>query len=85
MGTAVGYTYLSFDDDVTLAAAVADPVGFVAELPARCILDEVQRAPSLFKALKAAVDRDRTPGRLLLTGSASWSVLITSSCTSSYT
>jgi predicted AAA+ superfamily ATPase len=33
-------------------------------------LDEVQRAPELFLDLKAAVDRDRQPGRFLLTGSA---------------
>lgn len=65
-----GYTYFSLDDDVALAGAVADPVGFVADLPTRTILDEVQRAPGLFSALKVAVDRDRTPGRFLLTGSA---------------
>ncbi len=65
-----GYTYFSFDDDVALAAAQADPVGFVADLPERTILDEVQRAPALFTALKAAVDRHRSPGRFLLTGSA---------------
>jgi predicted AAA+ superfamily ATPase len=33
-------------------------------------LDEVQRAPELFRALKLTVDRDRRPGRFLLTGSA---------------
>ncbi len=65
-----GYAYFSFDDDVALAAAEADPVGFVADLPERTILDEVQRAPDLFTALKTAVDRRRTPGRFLLTGSA---------------
>ncbi|MFQ5505807.1 MAG: ATP-binding protein [Planctomycetota bacterium] len=45
-------------------------MGFVAELPARTVLDEVQCVPSLFTALKVAEDRDRTPGRFLLTGSA---------------
>lgn len=34
------------------------------------VLDEVQRAPGLFLAIKASVDRDRRPGRFLLTGSA---------------
>ena len=29
------YAYVSFDDDVTLAAAKADPVGFVGGVPAR--------------------------------------------------
>lgn len=64
------YGYFNLDEDVLRAAAAADPVGFVAELPARAILDEVQRVPSLFTALKVSVDRDRRPGRFLLTGSA---------------
>jgi predicted AAA+ superfamily ATPase len=70
VGDALGYSYFSFDDAVTLAAALSDPVGFVADLPERAILDEVQRVPALFTALKHAVDRDRRPGRFLLTGSA---------------
>ena len=64
------YTYFSFDDKVTLAAAKADPVGFVGDLPERTILDEVQRVPGIFTALKSAVDRQRSPGRFLLTGSS---------------
>lgn len=69
-GRARKYAYFSFDDDVTLAAATADPVGFVADLPERVILDEVQRAAGIFSTLKSAVDRRRIPGRFLLTGSA---------------
>ncbi|MEO8084038.1 MAG: ATP-binding protein [Ardenticatenales bacterium] len=65
-----GYAYYSLDDEVILAAAVSDPIGFVANLPPRSILDEVQRAPALFSTLKTVVDRDRAPGRFLLTGSA---------------
>ncbi len=70
VGEARDYAYFSFDDDVTFAAAKADPVGFVGELPDRVVLDEVQRAPMIFPALKSAVDRRRKPGRFLLTGSA---------------
>jgi predicted AAA+ superfamily ATPase len=70
VGDTAGYGYITFDDDVLLASAQADPVGFVAGLPERVILDEVQRVPLLFTTLKAAVDRDRRPGRFLLTGSA---------------
>jgi len=69
-GKANGYEYFSFDDDVAAEAAQADPVGFIGDLPARAILDEVQRVPSVFMALKTAVDRDRMPGRFILTGSA---------------
>ncbi len=70
VGKASGYAYFSFDDDVALAAAREDPLGFVGDLPERAILDEVQRVPELFTALKSSVDRDRAPGRFLLTGSA---------------
>lgn len=70
VGVKAGYAYRSFDDEVMLAAALADPIGFVGELPPHCILDEVQRAPGIFTSLKRAADRDRRPGRFLLTGSA---------------
>ena len=70
IGDASGYVYITFDDDVLRAAAKADPVGFVADLHDRVILDEVQRVPELFTSIKATVDRDRTPGRFILTGSA---------------
>lgn len=64
------YAYLSFDDPATLAFAKEDPGGFVAALPARAILGEIQRAPELLRPLKLAVDEDRRPGRFILTGSA---------------
>ena len=62
--------YVTFDDDVARESAESDPIGFVNDLPHGVILDEVQRAPSIFTALKVAIDRDRTPGRFLLTGSS---------------
>ena len=65
-----GYAYVSFDDEVARAAAETDPMGFVADLPERVVLDEVQRAPAIFPAMKLAIDRRRTPGRFLLTGSS---------------
>jgi predicted AAA+ superfamily ATPase len=34
------------------------------------VIDEAQLEPGLFRAIKAEVDRDRRPGRFLLTGSA---------------
>ena len=67
-----GYAYISFDDDVQCAAAQEDPKGFVADLPDKVILDEVQRVPELFTSLKYAVDQDpQRMGRFILTGSAS--------------
>jgi hypothetical protein len=70
VGDAKGFAYFSFDDDVQRAAAQTDPVGYVADLPERAVLDEVQRVPALFTSLKAAVDAGRAPGRFILTGSA---------------
>ena len=70
VGRESGYAYLTFDDDARRAAAAADPVGFVADLPDRVILDEVQRVPWLFTSIKASVDKDRRPGRFMLTGSS---------------
>jgi len=51
------------------AAAIADPVGFV-DAPDLLVIDEIQRAPELLLAIKAAVDEDPRPGRYLLTGSS---------------
>ena len=62
--------YLTLDDAGVLAAAGADPAGFIRGLAGPVALDEVQRVPELFPAIKLAVDRDRRPGRFLLTGSA---------------
>jgi hypothetical protein len=70
IGERKGYAYVSFDDAVLCTAAQADPVGFAGDLPERVILDEVQRVPALFSALKVAVDRKRSAGRFILTGSA---------------
>lgn len=39
-------------------------------LPARAILDEVQRVPEIFSSLKATIDARRAAGRFILTGSA---------------
>lgn len=61
--------YLNLDDATVLAAARADPAGFIGGLEGPVTLDEVQKAPELFPAIKAAVDRARRPGRFLLTGS----------------
>jgi predicted AAA+ superfamily ATPase len=62
--------YVTLDDAVPLAAATSDPDGFVAGLANGSAIDEVQKAPDLLRAIKATVDRDRRPGRFLLTGSA---------------
>jgi hypothetical protein len=62
--------YLTLDDEAVLAVARADPSALVRANAPMTVIDEVQRAPELFSAIKIEVDRNRTPGRFLLTGSA---------------
>ena len=66
----LGARFLTLDDASVLAAARSDPEGFLAGQKGPVVLDEVQRVPELALALKAAIDRDRAPGRYFLTGSA---------------
>ena len=63
--------YLTLDTAAVLSAASNDPEGFIAGFDWPVVIDEVQRAPSLALAIKAAVDTTRRPGQFLLTGSAS--------------
>ncbi len=62
--------YFTLDDATVLSAVKRDPQGFIDSLEGPCVIDEIQRIPDLFLAIKANVDRERTPGRFLLTGSA---------------
>ncbi|GIF00155.1 ATP-binding protein [Paractinoplanes rishiriensis] len=58
-----------FLDNPGTRAAAADPVGFLQH-DGLMLIDEVQRVPDLWLAVKYLVDRDPRPGRFLLTGSA---------------
>ncbi len=63
------YHYLSFEDPDVRAFALSDPRRFLQTYPARCVLDEIQRAPDLFSYLQSHVDRTNEPGQFVLTGS----------------
>ena len=63
-------TYITLDNATALATAKTDPTGFLAGIQGPLVLDEIQRAPELVLPIKADVDRNRRPGRFLLTGSA---------------
>lgn len=65
-----GRYYLTFDQPSFVTAAKNDPEGFIAGLPEKVTLDEVQHVPEIFSCIKASIDRHRKPGRFLLTGSA---------------
>lgn len=65
-----GAEYFTLDDAATLALIAGDPSGFIRGLRGSVVLDEIQKVPDLFPAIKLAVDKDSQPGRFLLTGSA---------------
>lgn len=62
---------LDLDNAATLQAAQTDPDGFVRQFPEGIVaIDEIQRVPALLRAIKAALDEDRRPGRFIVTGSS---------------
>ena len=70
------YTYISFDDPLTLDFLSQDPKGFMKKYSNRIIFDEAQKAPLLFNYLKIAIDEDRhNYGKFILTGSSQFSLI----------
>lgn len=65
--------YLTLDDNDTRSDAEASPKAFLARHETPLVIDEVQKCPLLFDAVKSAVDRRRVPGSYYLTGSSSFS------------
>lgn len=63
------YEYVTMDDHSATAVAKVDPVGFLSGRKRPMVIDEVQKAPALFDAIKVVVDREKSMGRFILTGS----------------
>lgn len=61
--------YHSLEDPDLREIATRDPRGFLATVPDGAVLDEIQRAPDLLSYVQGLVDRNRAPGRFILTGS----------------
>ncbi len=64
------FAYTNLDDLNLLRLAKNDPVTFVAQLPQRAAIDEIQRTPEILLPLKKVIDAARATRRFLLTGSA---------------
>jgi predicted AAA+ superfamily ATPase len=67
--------YVSLERPDVRARALDDPVGFLGEVDEPTILDEIQYAPELLHYVKERIDSDRAPGRWLLTGSQTLSLM----------
>lgn len=61
--------YLTLDNIAERSLAAADPKAFL-DRAGPVTVDEVQLAPGLLREIKRQTDRNRVPGRFLLTGSA---------------
>ena len=69
------HRYVSLERPDVRARALADPVGFFEDNPPPLILDEIQYAPELLHHIKERIDTHREPGRWLLTGSQTFSLM----------
>jgi hypothetical protein len=66
--------YRTLDETAVLDRSRQEPDALLAgRLP--LTLDEIQRSPELLLAVKRSVDRDRRPGRFLLSGSANLALM----------
>jgi predicted AAA+ superfamily ATPase len=66
-----GGSYRTLDNRQDQEAAEADPVAFAAEGARPRLIDEVHRGGDwLVRAIKMAVDADRSPGQFILSGSS---------------
>lgn len=54
-----------------MESSLSQPMMLLAAMRGLVVIDEVQRAPELFKTLRVLIDRDDAPARFLLLGSAS--------------
>lgn len=67
----LGFSYYTMDDETILKAAKDDPITFAKQLAKTpAVIDEIQMAIELVKALKMVVDEENRNGMFLLTGSA---------------
>lgn len=63
------YKYVSLEDPDMRLFAIDDPKGFLATYPDKTIIDEVQRAPSLFSYIQTHTDKENKEGMYMLAGS----------------
>ena len=69
------YNYVTLDDLKLREQAINEPELFLTYYTPPLIIDEVQNAPNLLSYIKMSVDKDRTKGSYILTGSQQFSLM----------
>ena len=67
--------YVTLDLPAEAEAAQRNSESFLTRYPAPLIIDEIQYAPELLRHIKTRLDRDRTPGQYLITGSQDFAMM----------
>ena len=69
------WRYVNLEDPDTQEYAIEDPRGFLQEYNNEVIIDEAQRAPSLFSYLQVLVDKKAETGQFILSGSQNFNLM----------
>jgi predicted AAA+ superfamily ATPase len=69
------HNFIPLEDPDLRRLIEEDPRGFLKENPPPIILDEIQYIPQLLHFIKSDIDRDRRPGKWLLSGSQSFPLM----------
>ena len=69
------FSYVSLENPEDYLLAQSDAMLFFDEHSLPLIIDEVQRVPGLFSAVKAVVDKSSQRGRIILTGSQTYHLM----------
>ena len=69
------WSFFDLERPADMSQVEADLEGFLEAHPKSIIIDEAQRSPELFTALRYAIDRSKKKGRFVLLGSASPSLM----------
>jgi len=67
--------FVVFDPLDDVENARAEPELFLNNHHTPLVLDEIQYTPELVPVLKRRIDRDRSPGQYIITGSQQWAVM----------
>ena len=70
-----GVNYVTMDDAILRAAASENTNTFIKDNPPPLFIDEVQKAPEVFPAIKMSLDASRKKGQFFLSGSQQFKMM----------